>query len=61
MRTSILIPSLSSVWLMSVIYYNIEVNTGIEFRPLLYAAVLVMIVGLVLGCRNDKETTKEEA
>ena len=61
MRTSTFVKSMLSAWFMAIIYYQVEVETGIELKPLLCASVITMAVGLYLGCRNDKETTEEEA
>jgi hypothetical protein len=61
MRTSILVAGVSSAWIMSIIYYQIDVMTGFEFKPLLCLAIIAMALGLFLGCRKNKETTKGEA
>ena len=61
MRMSTMMVSAISAWIMAVVYDWIEVTTGMEIRPILYVAVLVMATGLYLGCRNDKETARGEA
>ena len=62
MRTSILIWSMLSSWLMAVVYDKIETMTGMEVDTLLVAAVITMVAGLYLGLyTNNKESSKEEA
>lgn len=52
---------LCSAWAMALLYDWIEVNKGIEIRPLVYAALVVFIVSLFACFRENKETTEEEA
>lgn len=61
MRTSWNIISVPSAWFMAIVYYQIEVATGVEFTPLLGAAIITLAVGLYFGYRNNKEITREEA
>lgn len=60
MRTSAIVASSVSAWFMAVVYYQIEVETGVELTLLLYTAIITMTIGLYLGCKENKETLKEE-
>lgn len=47
---------------MAVIYNEIKKVTGIEIDLLLYAALVIMVVGLCFGlCSDNKDKVKEEA
>lgn len=61
MNTATVFTSVISAWSMAIAYYQIEIGTGIEVKPLLLAAVITLGIGLYFGCRNNKETSKEEA
>ena len=61
MRKSILVVGAAGAWIVSIIYYQIEVMTGYTFKPLLCLAVIMLALGLFLGCRENRETTKGEA
>ena len=61
MKMSIIVATLLSAWAMAIIYYQVEIGTGIELKPLLYVAIITMTAGIYLGCRENKETLEEEA
>lgn len=60
MKQSTCVLSMLSAWFMAVIYYFIEMKTGVEPTLLLVSAIATMVVGLYLSCRESKETKKEE-
>lgn len=61
MRKHILVAGVLSSWVTSIIYYQVEEMTGYAFKPLIVLAVIMMVLGLFLGCRESKETTRREA
>lgn len=61
MQTTTVFMSVISAWAMAIAYYQIDVGTGIEFKPLLCAAIITLGIGLYYGCRNNKITAEEEA
>ena len=48
-------------WILAIVYDWIEKTTGMEYRVLLYVAILMLTAGLYRYCRTNKETTKGEA
>lgn len=52
---------LLTAWVMAIIHYQIEMNTGLELNVLLYAAMAIGAISIYLACRNEKVTYKEEA
>lgn len=61
MQTNTLFTSSIGAWIMAFIYDRIEVMTGFEFRPLIYAALVVVLVGMYKGLyAKDKNTENEE-
>lgn len=61
MRKSILLAGVLSAWIMAIIYDKINEITGYAFKPLIGVAVIMMILGLWLGCQESKGTTRGEA
>lgn len=61
MQKSTLMITVLSAWAMAIVYYRIDMNTGIEVGPLLYSAIITLGLGICLACRNNKESDKEEA
>lgn len=60
MQRSTLMISLLGSWALAIIYDKVRINTGVEIKLLLWTAILTMIVGLYLYCRNPKETYERE-
>ena len=58
MRHSIIIKSCAISLIMGLIYEWLRTDIGIIFKPILYVALIVMIVGLVIA--NYKGNSKEE-
>lgn len=58
MRHSMIIKTCTIGFIMGLIYEWLRTDIGIVFKPILYAALIVMIVGLIIA--NRKENSKEE-
>ena len=61
MQKSKFVVGVIGAWIMAVIYDRIKVMTGIEFEPLLYAALITMGVSLYLIFQHDECVQEEEA
>ena len=61
MHTLTLKTSAIGAWIMAIIYDWIEVNTGFDFKLLLYAAIATLAIGLYVSCTENNKTAKEEA
>lgn len=61
MRKSVFMATTFSALALGVIYSQIKQITGLEFIPLLYIAIGLLIFGLYKGLRmNNKMDRKEE-
>ena len=61
MRIPTIKTSAIGAWIMAIIYDKIATMTGLEIRIILYAAIVLLAVGLYASGRENKETTKGEA
>lgn len=61
MRKPGLTVSILLAWAMVLGYDRINVMIGVEFKPLLYAAMVMMVYVLYLACQGNKQTEMEEA
>lgn len=60
MRSTILVGGTISAWILAIIYYQIKTIIGMDIEPLMYAAIITLVVGLYLGLQDNKETEKGE-
>lgn len=62
MRNFILIISTLIGWVMAIAYDRIEKVTGLELTALLWAAIIIIIIGLYTGLiKNGADKQKEES
>lgn len=47
-----------SAGLTAVVYDQIQATTGVELRALLYVAVVLLGIGLFMGCKENKQSMK---
>lgn len=58
MKHSVIIKTCTICFIMGLLYEWLKIDAGIIFKPILYAALIVMAAGIIIASR--KENSREE-